>query len=140
MTIINLLTLGSLFLLSSVLSSPITDEADIRRAIEQFVSGADSQDASSIGAVLHKEAQQFFMGADGLVRLETAAYLGLIEQKKIGGHPRKLKIEDIAVNGNLASVKASMSNDAARFDNFISLMKIEKEWKIMSIVLHMETK
>ena len=132
--------LGSLFLLSSVLTSSVTDEADIREAIEQFVSGADSQDASSIGKVLHAEAQQFFMGADGLVRLETAAYLGLIEQKKIGGQPRKLNIQNIDVNGNLASVNASMSNDSARFDNFISLMKIDDEWQIMSIVLRMEMK
>ena len=137
MTLLNLLTL---FFLATTLTVSTTDEADIRRAVKQFASAADIQDAAKMRNVLHTEAQQFFMGADGLVRLETAAYLGMIEQKKIGGQPRTLHIETVDVNGDLASVSASMSNESMHFDNYISLMKIEGEWKIMSIVLRMEMK
>ena len=137
MTLLNLLTL---FFMATTLTVSTTDEADIRRAVKQFTSAADVQDAAEMRNVLHTEAQQFFMGADGLVRLETAAYLGMIEQKKIGGQPRTLHIESVDVNGDLASVSASMSNESMHFDNYISLMKIEGEWKIMSIVLRMEMK
>ncbi len=130
----------NLFFLAATLTTPPSDDAEVRAAIKQFSTAADNQDATLVGAVLHKEAQQFFVGQDGLVRLETATYLGMLEQKKIGGTPRTLAIDQVTVDGDMASAKATMSNDAYRFDNFISLMKIDGQWQIMSIVLRMQAK
>ena len=116
--------LMNLFFLAVAMATPASDDAEVRAAIKQFSTAADNQDAAMVGAVLHKEAQQFFMGENGLVRLETATYLGMLEQKKIGGTPRKVSIDRVTVDGNMASAQATMSNDAYRFDNFISLMKM----------------
>ena len=128
----------NMFFLAATFSAPASDDAAVRAVVKKFSVAADKQDAAGVGVVLHREAQQFFMGENGLVRLETAAYLGMIEQKKIGGQPRKLTIDHVAVDGDMASVKATMSNSTYRFDNFISLMKIDGHWQIMSIVLRMQ--
>ncbi|MFK7849255.1 MAG: nuclear transport factor 2 family protein [Rhodothermales bacterium] len=117
-----------------------TDEAEIRTTIKQFSTAADRQDAARIGEVLHAEAQQFYKGADGLVRLETKIYLNLIEQKKIGGEARELHIKNVDVNGDMASVNAVMSGKDYTFDNYISLMKVDGSWQIMSIILRMAKK
>ena len=114
------------------------DKKEIQAAIEHFVKGADKQDTEMISTVLHQEAQQFFVGPQGLVRIPQNDYIQLIDQKKIGGSARKLDIELIDVNGNLASAKAKMWNEDARFENYFSLMKVEESWQIVSIILHME--
>ncbi|MEM8484262.1 MAG: nuclear transport factor 2 family protein [Bacteroidota bacterium] len=130
--------LMNLIFLAATFATPASDDAEVRAVVKQFATAADKQDAAGVRSVLHKEAQQFFKGENGLVRLETAVYLGMIEQKKIGGQPRKLTIDHVAVDGDMASVKATMVNKAYRFDNFISLMKVEGQWQIMSIVLRMQ--
>ena len=116
------------------------DEEQVRSVVTSFARAADTQDVAQMRTVLHKEAQQFFKGPDGMVRLETQTYLQMIEQKKIGGQPRDLAIASIDVNGDLASVKASMTNESYHFDNYISLMKVGADWQIVSIVLRMEAK
>ena len=121
-----------------LMQSPADEDVKIRDVVERFSKAADIQDVSLMRQTLHPEAQQFFVGPEGLVRLPTGAYLDMLEQKKIGGIERKLKIADIDVNGNLASVKASMKNDAVHFENFFSLMNVDDEWVIVSVILRME--
>lgn len=139
MTLNLILLLGSFFL-AATFTTTVTDEADVRAVIKKFASAGDTQNAGDMQQVLHPEAQQFFMGENGLVRLDTPTYLGMIEQKKIGGQSRKLHIQNVDVNGNMATAKAALSNDAYHFDNYISLMKVDGAWQIMSIVLRMEVK
>lgn len=127
-------------LLGISVSKTTTDEEQVRKAVKQFSKSADAQDVAGIQSVLHPEAQQFFMGPEGMVRLETTTYVSMIEQKKIGGQPRQLSISHVDVDGDMASVKANMSNDAYQFDNFISLMKVDGSWQIVSIVLRMKAK
>lgn len=133
-----LLLLSSIFVLAMVMPAEDTDEANVRKSVEQFSTAADKQDVQKMRKVLHAEAQQFFVGPEGLMRLETEAYLGMLEQKQIGGQPRKLKIQSVDVNGDMASVKATMSNKAYHFDNYFSLMKIDGKWQIVSVVLRMQ--
>ena len=115
------------------------DEAAIKAAIQYFVQGADSQDTQKLAKVLHHESQQFYIGADGLVRLPRSTYFTLIDEKKIGGTPRKLNIDSINVNGNLAVAKVEVWNEYARFENYFSLMKVDNSWQIVSVILQMET-
>lgn len=116
------------------------DKVQIKTIIAQFMEGGDKQDVDLITSTLHPEAQQFFKGPEGLVRLSTPAYLEMVAGKKIGGVTRNLDILDIDITGELATVKAEMKNDAMHFDNYFSLMKVDTSWKIVSIVLHLEMK
>ena len=114
------------------------DEAQIQIAIENFARGADAQNTTLIATSLHPEAQQYFVGQDGLVRLSRTDYFNMLEQKKIGGQKRNLEISSITVNENLAVASAAMWNDGVRFENYFSLMKIGGTWQIVSVVLRME--
>jgi len=124
--------------MTMISTAPSKDKTKIKATIQQFVQGADSQDSNSLAAVLHPESQQYYVGQEGLVRLPRTTYFNLIDQKKIGGTPRELDIESIDLNGNLAVARVKIWNDNARFENYFSLMKVEDEWQIISIILHME--
>ena len=115
------------------------DKTKIKEAIQQFVQGADSQDNSVLAEVLHQESQQFYVGQDGLVRLPRSTYFNLIEQKKIGGTPRELTIESVDINGSLAVAKVKIWNDSVQFENYFSLMNVENQWQIISVILQMKT-
>ena len=124
--------------MTMISTAPTKDKTKIKEAIQQFVQGADSQDSNTLATVLHPESQQYYVGQEGLVRLPRTTYFNLIDQKKIGGTPRELDIESIDLNGNLAVARVKIWNDNARFENYFSLMKVEDEWQIISIILHME--
>ncbi len=112
--------------------------AAIRATITQFAQGADNQDVAALAESLHPEAQQFFLSPDGLVRLTVPAYLGMVEAKQIGGVPRDITIASIDVTAHIAQAKATFANDAMRLDNYVSLMQVDGEWKILSIVIKLE--
>ena len=116
-----------------------TDEkSEIKSLITKFASGADLQDAALLATVLHEESQQFFNGPDGLMRLSRENYLSMINQKKIGGSPRKLTIDSVEITGNLAIAQATMKNEKMLFENYFSLMKVEDSWQIISIIMQVD--
>ena len=131
---------SALLVMGISIQTPVEYDDDIRGIVKQFSEAADQQDTALMEGILHTEAQQFFVGPQGLVRLTTPAYMDMLAQKQIGGTPRSLEISAVDIQGNLASVKASMDNDAMHFENFFSLMKIDDEWKIVSVILSVEMK
>ncbi|MEM6784261.1 MAG: nuclear transport factor 2 family protein [Bacteroidota bacterium] len=129
----------SLLTTATAHTAAVDDEAVIRAVIEQFAEGADAQQSARVAEVLHAEAQQFFQGPNGLVRLTHEAYINMLDAKQIGGSPRTLVVHNVDVNGNLAVASVTMQGEQAHFENYIALMKTDGGWQIVSVILRMET-
>ena len=116
------------------------DKSGVESAIKTFAEGADAQNSEQVLSVLHKDALQFFMGKEGLTKLTTDMYKGMLDSKKIGGKPRQMTIHSVDIEGNIATAKVTFDGGHATFDNFISLMNVDGGWKIMNIVLRYKPK
>ena len=107
----------------------------ITNTIQNFARGADQQDLELVSGAFHPDAKQHFMGANGFTALPMDNYLQLLGDGKIGGKPRTLDIQNIDVNGSIASARVVMTGEENVFQYFLNLMKIDEGWKILHGVL-----
>jgi len=110
------------------------DQADIRAAIENYFRGHSTGDGANFAKVFHPDSKLFWVGADGALMQRTSAdYI-----KGASGKPaadeaqRKRRIESIDVAGNAAMVKVVLDYPATTFTDYMSMLKINGEWKIVN--------
>ena len=110
------------------------DQADIRAAIENYFKGHATGDGSHFAKVFHPDSKLFWVGADGALMQRTSGeYI-----KGASGKPaadeaqRKRRIESIDVAGNAAMVKVVLDYPATTFTDYMSMLKINGEWKIVN--------
>ena len=131
--------------LTALASNPPTsasEEKQVTQCVEQFVIGADQQDQTAIASVLHDHFRVMLNpGNDEVQMISKDQYLSLIEEKKIGGTPRTLSIDQVDVFGaKTAKVKAQLSSDKMTFYSYYSLMKVNGDWQIVQDLLHITSK
>lgn len=109
---------------------------DIRAIAETFIKGADQQQGTMLQEVLHPESKQF-VHLGGKVSVITAEqYIQLIDAKKLGGTPRKIKFKQAYfVRNNLAVVELNALSNKFDFQYHLSLVKsAEGQWQIVGIM------
>ncbi len=116
------------------------DKRAIENVIKLYKECGDNQDASIADRVFHDDFLLFYHGPDGVTKTNKIAYKSLISGKKIGGDKRSLTLSDLRVYEDIGSATAIFNGAHADFTQYITLMKIEDEWKIMNIVLKFEAK
>lgn len=82
----------------------------IKNAVAAFATGGDERNLSKLDVVLHllfQNIQNGFFDQPGVVAINKADYLGLIEQGVFGGKPRSLNFLSVEVAGNIALVRSS---------------------------------
>ena len=76
--------------------------------------------------------------ADGVVTLIARdAYLTQIREKKMGGHPRSIAIEQVDIlDDAIANAKVTLRSDVMRFDTYFALVKRSSgPWQIIDYLL-----
>lgn len=112
-----------------------TDDAHIRSVLHDFVDGADARNEAQLRRALHPEARQYVQMPDGLVSIGTDAFLAMIKAEQIGGEDRTLAIHDVRIRGNTAFADISITGGTFAFSDYVSLMKVDGHWQIMSVVI-----
>lgn len=130
-------TIG-LFTLVGYPSTTSSEEEQVTQCVERFVKGADQQDQSAIASVLHDHFRVMLNpGNDEVQLISKDQYLSLIKEKKIGGTPRTLSIDQIDVYGSkTAKVKAQLSSEKMTFYSYYSLVKVNGNWQIVQDLVH----
>lgn len=109
-------------------------QKQIEKTVKQFVKGGDQNDISILDDVLHANHRVAFndLKSNQLKILDRATYLKLIENKSFGGDKRSITFESIDIyDGITATVKAKFVGSKATFYNYLSLVKIGDDWKIV---------
>ena len=119
------------------LAMPLTssDEAQIRTVLHDFVQGADLRSTAQLRRALHPEARQYVQMPSGLVPITTDAFLGMIKAEQIGGENRTLHIHDLRIRSNTAFADITITGGAFTFADYVTLMRIDDRWQIMSVVI-----
>lgn len=113
----------------------------IEKVVKQFVKGGDQNDTEALGKVLHDQHRITLKDLkSGAVKVvDRATYIKLVGNKTFGGDKRKIEIESIEVfDGEIATVKAKLVGSKATFYNFLSLVKVDGEWKIVQDLVFMK--
>lgn len=106
----------------------------VTAAIHDFSGGADERDTERVARALHQEATQFVVLPQGMQTIDTATYLAAIKAGRIGGQPRQVVVDAIALNGVSATAAVRMDGPRIDFFHYLTLVKEHGAWKIVAAV------
>jgi hypothetical protein len=119
-----------------------TSEKDlVSVALENYIKGHSTGDGEFIRKAFHTEGNLIFVRDGKYTTRSFADYIAGFSGKPAGDEAgRKRSIESIDVAGNAASAKIVLDYPTTRFVDYMSLLKINGEWKIVNKIFYAEPK
>ncbi len=116
-----------------IAQTPVNDEAAVREAVGHYFRGMKFNDVESLKKVFWPEAKLSFVKKDGqLGQLsQTQWYEGFAAS---AGKEEKvdLRVVSLDISGDAAQVKVEEEYPKSLYTNYLSLLKIGGEWKIVN--------
>jgi hypothetical protein len=110
-----------------------SDEAGVRACIELYFLGHSTGVGDHFRKAFHQDAKLFFIRDGKVTQWTLEEYAGRSSGKPPLDEPqRKRRIEMIDITGNAAMAKIVLDYPAVTFTDYMSLLKIDGEWKIVN--------
>ena len=117
------------------------EEAAVRVPLESYLKGHETGKPEYMKRAFHTEGKLIFIRDGKYTTVEFPDYIA-----RMSGSPaadegaRKRYIESIDISGNAAAAKIVLDYPNVRFVDYMSLLKIDGEWKIVNKVFNAEPK
>ncbi|HZG54672.1 MAG TPA: nuclear transport factor 2 family protein [Pyrinomonadaceae bacterium] len=109
------------------------EEAAVRQAIEHYFRGHATGDGQHFRKVFHPEAKLFWMREGKFAQRTSEEYIaGAAGKPAPDEAARKRSVQSIDITGNAAVVKVLLDYPSARLTDYMSMLKIDGEWKIVN--------
>jgi hypothetical protein len=135
--------LASLVLLAALWPQPeaaqaeSADEAGVRAAIEHYLRGHSTGLGEHHRRAFHPEAKLFFTREGKLAQMTSEEYIARSPGKPAADEAqRRRRIESVDVTGDAAVAKVVLEYPQVTFTDYMSLLKIDGEWKIVNKTFH----
>jgi hypothetical protein len=135
-----------MFLALSMLAVQVTgqqnEDAAVRVPLENYFRGHASGDQAYFRQAFLPDAKLFWIKDGQLTQITSEQFI----QRAGSGHPqpdeaqRKRSIESIQISGNAATARLLLDYPDARITDFMSLLKVNGEWKIVNKIFYVESK
>ena len=115
-------------------AAPSREEAGVRAALNHYIQGLATGDGAHFAQAFHPEAKLFWIGPDGQLMQRTSADFikGAAGKPAADEAKRTRTIESINITGNAAVAKVVLDYPAVKFTDYMSMLKIGNEWKIVN--------
>lgn len=118
-----------------------SDEAAVRAALQHYLDGHATGDGSHHQQVFHPEAKLFWVRDGELNQRTSAAYIaGASGSPADNESERKRWISNVDVTGTTATARIILDYPGVYITDYMSLLKIDGEWKIINKIFHVEQK
>jgi hypothetical protein len=113
----------------------------VRIPLDNYIKGHETGNAEFMRRAFHTEGKLVFI-RDGKFATRTFdEYIGGMSGKPAADESkRKRRIESVDIAGNAASAKIILDYPTTRFTDYMSLLKIGGEWKIVNKTFYAEPK
>jgi hypothetical protein len=109
-----------------------SDYALVEQTVGYYLDGGTNRDFETLKKAFHESAKIRYMTADGYNEANCLEFFG--GMKPGPKQDRQTRIVSIDVSGNAASAKLEIEYPTFTFVDYMTLMKIEEEWKIVAKV------
>ncbi len=120
----------------------MTDTEQIEQLMQTYFDGLYACDTDLLSQVFHPQALYACIEDEQLLTRSMQDYFPVVEQRvspRSQGCIRRDRILAIDITGDsTALVKANCSIHNRYFTDYLTLLKVNKEWKIISKVFHYE--
>lgn len=115
------------------------EDAAVRRAIEHYFRGHATGDGGEFRKVFHPDSKLFFIRDGKLTQVTSEEYISRATGKPPADEAqRKRSVESVDVVGNAAVAKLLLDYPDAKITDYMSLLKIDGEWKIINKTFYVE--
>jgi hypothetical protein len=122
-------------------SAQNAEEAAVRQAIEHYFRGHATGDGEHFKKVFHTESKLFWVREGQFAQRTSAEYIAGASGKPAPDEAqRKRSIESVDITGNAAMVKVVLDYPSARFTDYMSMLKVDGEWRIVNKTYVVEPK
>ena len=129
----------SLFALAGLAQTQ--DKDAVRIPLENYIKGHATGDGEYMRKAFHTDGNLIFIREGNFTTRSFADYIGGFSGKPAADEAgRKRSIESIDVSGNAAAAKIILDYPTTRFVDYMTLLKINGEWKIVAKVFYAEPK
>lgn len=109
------------------------DEAGVRKAVEYYLQGHATGNGENHKKAFHPEAKLFWIRDGQFTQRTSAEFIAGSSGKPADDEAqRKRGIEMIDITGNAAVAKVVLDYPHVKFTDYMSLLKIDGEWKIVN--------
>lgn len=138
-TIISMLLLA--LPLAAQAPSAGAEDAAVRAAIEHYFRGHATGDGAHFRNVFHPESKLFFVRDGKFMQWTSEEYIGRASGKPAPDEAERKRVIDwIDVTGDTAVVKLRLLYPGVTFTDYMSLLKIDGEWKIVNKTFYVDRK
>ena len=117
------------------------EKAAVRVPLENYIKGHATGDGEYMKKAFHTEGNLIFIRDGKYTTRSFADYIaGFTGKPAADEAQRKRSIEAIDVNGNAAVAKIILDYPTAKLTDYMSLLKINGEWKIVNKIFTSEPK
>jgi hypothetical protein len=111
------------------------EEAAVRQTIQYYFEGYSNQDVVSTSRAFHPQAKYFVVKGGELEEIPQSLVqdnMSIYSQPNPNPDTAPKRIVSVDVSGEVAAVKVEMDYDNGRFTEYLSLLKFQDGWKIVS--------
>ncbi|HEU4596156.1 MAG TPA: nuclear transport factor 2 family protein [Pyrinomonadaceae bacterium] len=117
------------------------EETAVRQAIEHYFRGHATGQGEHFRKVFHPESKLFAVREGKFWQLTSEQYIARAPGKAPADEAqRKRSVESVDVSGNAAIAKVVLDYPEVKFTDYMSLLKIDGEWKIINKTFYSEQK
>ncbi len=125
----------AILLFCNLLSAQESDYALVERTVSYYLDGGTNNDFDTLKKAFHETASMKYIGGEGYTEVNAIEFFG--ERMKPGPkQDRKTRIASIDIAGNSANAKLEIEYPTFTFIDYMNLIKIDGEWKIVSKIFY----
>lgn len=117
------------------------EEAAVRQALDYYIQGHATGQGEHFRKAFHTDARLFAVRDGKYWQLTSEEYIARAAGKPADDEvQRKRNIEAIDITGNAAVAKIVLDYPQVKFTDYMSLLKIDGQWKIVNKTFYAEPK
>ena len=118
-----------------------SEEAAVRAALDHYLQGHATGDGAHHAAAMHPEGRMLFVRDGALQTRSFPEYIAGTSGKPAADEAqRRRRIVSVDITGSAATGKIELDYPQATLTDYMSLLKVDGEWKIVGKIFHSEPK
>lgn len=132
----------TLFLLLSISTASFAQDSDyaqVEKTVSYYLDGGTNNDFETLKKAFHKDASMKFIRNGEYEEVNAIEFFRKVT-KPGPKQDRETNISYINITGNTASAKLEITYPTFSFIDYMNLIKIKGEWKVVSKIFYKNTK
>ena len=125
--------------LTTIMFSQESDFAQVEKTVSYYLEGGTNNDFETLKKAFHPDAKMKFIKGENYTEVNALEFF----EKAIRPGPkqnRSAEVEQININGNAAHARLRIDYPNFYFIDYMNLLKINGEWKIVNKIFHRGSK